>query len=72
MMASGQGYLELNVLGSSPLEKNNFNFLNERIILVSLLLSDPTLKDIHCFSSAHVNINIENFVIQNHDSQKLY
>jgi hypothetical protein len=64
MMASGQGYLELNVLGSSPIEENNFNFLNEKIILLSLLLSDPILKDIHVFSSAHVNINIENFVIQ--------
>jgi hypothetical protein len=64
MMARGQGYLELKVLGSSPIEENNFNFLNEKNTLVSLLLSDLKLKDMHVFSLAHVNINIENFVIQ--------
>jgi hypothetical protein len=64
MMVNKQGYLELKVLGSSPIEENDFNFLNEKIILVSLLLNDHTLKDIHVFSSPHVNINIENFVIQ--------
>jgi hypothetical protein len=63
-MESEQGYLELKVLGSSPIEENKFNFRNEKIILVSLLLSDITLKDIHVFSLAHVNIHIENFVIQ--------
>ncbi len=64
MMVNKQGYLELKVLGSSQIEENDFNFLNEKIILVSLLLNDHTLKDIHVFSSPHVNINIENFVIQ--------
>jgi len=64
MTASGQRYLELKVLSSSPIEENNFDFLNEKVMLVFLLLNDPTLKGIHVFSSAHVNINIENFVIQ--------
>ncbi len=40
VMTSEEGYLDLDVLGPSPNEENNHNFLNEKKCFVSLSLYD--------------------------------
>jgi hypothetical protein len=49
MMASGQGYLELKVLGSLPIDENNFNFLNEKSYSCLFAIKLSHIKGHPCF-----------------------